>query len=52
MTLLTCRAVQQRLPAFYDRELPIPEQIAVESHVYGCPPCARELRALVYSALD
>ena len=46
MMLLTCRAVQQRLSAFYDRELPIPEQIAVESHVYGCPPCARELRSL------
>ena len=46
MTLLTCSAVRQRLPAFHDRELPISELIAVESHVQGCPPCARELRAL------
>lgn len=46
MMLLTCRSVQQRLPAFHDRELPIPELIAIESHVQGCPPCARELREL------
>ncbi len=46
MTLLTCRAVQHRLAAFHDRELPIPELIAVESHVQVCPPCARELRVL------
>ena len=25
MTLLTCVAVRRRLPAFYDRELPIPD---------------------------
>ena len=43
MTLLTCVAVRRRLPAFYDRELPIPDQIAVESHISGCPPCAGEL---------
>jgi hypothetical protein len=46
MTLLTCKSVQRRLPAFHDRELPIPELIAVESHVQACPPCARELREL------
>lgn len=46
MTLLTCAAVQRRLAAFHDRELPVREQIAIESHVEGCPPCARELRAL------
>ena len=33
MTLLTCAAVRRRLPAFYDRELPIPELIAIESHI-------------------
>lgn len=46
MTLLTCAAVRRRLAAFYDRELPVGEQIAIESHVAGCPPCARELRQL------
>ena len=46
MTILTCTAVQRRLPAFHDRELPIPELIAIENHVQECPPCLRELRAL------
>ncbi len=44
MTLLTCAAVRRRLMAFYDRELPVPELIAVEAHVHDCPPCARDLR--------
>jgi hypothetical protein len=46
MTLLTCRAVTRRLAAFHDRELPVPELIAIESHVHGCPPCASRLREL------
>src|SRR5688572_18564575 len=46
MTLFTCASVQRRLPAFYDRELPIPELIAIESHVHDCPPCAAALREL------
>jgi hypothetical protein len=46
MTLLTCAAVRRRLAAYYDRELPVAEQISVESHVKSCPPCTRELRAL------
>jgi hypothetical protein len=46
MTLLTCAAVRRRLPAFYDRELPIRELIDIEAHVKGCPPCARELAGL------
>ena len=46
MTLLTCAAVRRRLPAFYDRELPIPDLIAIESHVSDCPPCSGELREL------
>lgn len=46
MTLLTCSAVMRRLAAFYDRELPVGEMIAVESHVSGCPPCARELHTI------
>jgi len=46
MTLFTCASVQRRLPAFYDRELPISELIAIESHVHDCPPCAAALREL------
>lgn len=46
MTLLTCGAVRRRLPAFHDRELPIRDLIAIESHVADCPPCATELRGL------
>ena len=46
MTLLTCAAVRRRLAAFHDRELPVGEMIAVESHIKECPPCARELRDL------
>jgi hypothetical protein len=46
MTLLTCAAVRRRLAGYYDRELPVPELIAVEAHVKDCPPCSRELRAL------
>ncbi len=46
MTLLTCAAVRRRLPGFYDRELPVPELIAIEGHLHGCPPCARDLRQL------
>src|SRR6185436_9311615 len=40
MTLLTCATVRRRLPAFYDRELPISELIEIESHVTECRPCA------------
>ena len=46
MTLLTCTAVRRRLPAFYDRELPVSELIEIESHVSDCPPCASELHDL------
>ena len=46
MTLLTCTAARRRLPAFHDRELPVPELIAVESHVQECARCARELTEL------
>ena len=46
MTLLTCAAVRRRLPAFHDRELPIPELIAIESHVSDCPPCSSELKEM------
>jgi anti-sigma factor RsiW len=46
MTLLTCAAVRRRLPAFYDRELPVPELIAIEAHLGDCPPCLRDLREM------
>jgi anti-sigma factor RsiW len=46
MTLLTCTAVTRRLAAFHDRELPVPDMIAMEAHVKDCPPCARQLREL------
>jgi hypothetical protein len=46
MTLLTCSAVRRRLAAFYDRELPVTDLIAIEGHLKDCPPCARELREL------
>jgi hypothetical protein len=44
MTLMTCAAVRRRLHAFYDRELPVSDLIAVEAHLRDCPPCARDLR--------
>lgn len=44
MTVLSCAAVRRRLHAFYDHELPVREQIAIETHLQDCPPCARELR--------
>ena len=46
MTLLTCSAVRRRLPAFYDRELPVRELIAIETHVAACAPCTHELQGL------
>jgi hypothetical protein len=46
MMLLSCAAVRRRLTAFYDRELPVRELIAVETHLSECPPCGRELRDL------
>jgi hypothetical protein len=46
MTLLTCGAVRRRLPAFHDRELPIRDLIAIESHVAHCEGCGSELRGL------
>jgi hypothetical protein len=46
MRLLTCAAVRRRLAAFHDRELPVGELIAFESHIKDCPPCAGELAEL------
>jgi anti-sigma factor RsiW len=46
MTLLTCTAVRRRLEAFHDRELPVAELIALESHIKDCSGCDEELREL------
>jgi hypothetical protein len=46
MTLLTCQAVRRRLPAFHDRELPVPELIEIEAHVSDCAQCTHELHTL------
>lgn len=37
---LTCPAVADRLDSFVDGELPLPEQVAVESHLRWCRSCA------------
>jgi hypothetical protein len=47
MTVLTCSAVRQRLAAFYDGELPVPERISVQGHLNGCVACAGELNIFV-----
>ncbi len=47
MTVLTCSAVRRRLAAFYDGELPVGEQIAVQGHMNGCSACADELGVFV-----
>ncbi len=46
MTLMTCSSVRRRLQSFHDRELPVQDLIAVETHVGTCPPCARDLREI------
>lgn len=46
MMLMTCASVRRRLQCYHDRELPVRETIAIESHVSGCPPCARDLKNL------
>jgi Putative zinc-finger len=43
---LTCAAAQQMLQAFHDRELGIPDQIAVGAHVEWCDHCAASLAEL------
>jgi hypothetical protein len=43
MTGLTCAAVRQRLAAFHDDELDVPERIAVQGHVNRCDGCQKDL---------
>jgi Putative zinc-finger len=43
MKPLTCAATRRRLQAFHDRELAIPDQIAVGAHLEWCDQCALAL---------
>jgi hypothetical protein len=43
MKTLSCASTRQRLQAFHDRELAVPEHIAVRAHVEWCRRCARAL---------
>jgi Putative zinc-finger len=45
-TLLSCAAVRRRLDAYHDGELPVRDQIAVDAHLEGCPPCRAESEVL------
>lgn len=46
MKPLTCAAARRRLHAYHDRELPIPEQIALGAHLEWCDRCAAALADL------
>jgi hypothetical protein len=46
MKVLTCTATRRRLHAYYDKELPIADQIAVSAHVEWCDECAADLAEL------
>jgi len=46
MKALTCVATRRRLHAYHDRELAIPEQIAVGAHLEWCDRCAASLAEL------
>jgi hypothetical protein len=46
MKPLTCAATRQRLHAFYDGELSVADQIAVQGHVHWCDACAATLEEL------
>ena len=41
-----CADVRNRLQAFHDRELPVPDQIAVQGHVRACPECGDSVEGL------
>lgn len=43
MKTLSCASARRRLQAFHDRELAVPEYIAVSAHVEWCRRCARTL---------
>ena len=46
MRPLTCTATRRRLHAFYDGELPVADQIAVQAHMDWCDACAATLEDL------
>lgn len=46
MNVLRCPAVERRLAAFHDGELPVADRVAVAHHLQTCPPCAQEAEAL------
>lgn len=46
MKPLSCVATRRRLSAFYDGELPVADQVAVDAHVRRCRACADELAGL------
>jgi hypothetical protein len=46
MRPLTCAATTRRLQAYYDGELPIADQIAVDAHLDWCDACAEALEDL------
>ncbi|MEW5980836.1 MAG: zf-HC2 domain-containing protein [Acidobacteriota bacterium] len=47
MKALACSAVRARLSAFHDGELPVGEQVLVESHLRICRSCASEAAEFV-----
>ncbi len=46
MTTRTCRATRRVLEAYHDGELPVEEQVAIQSHLRHCESCAAERRWL------
>ena len=46
MNRLSCVGVRRRLSAFHDGELPVEEQVAVESHLRACRGCAADAASL------
>jgi Putative zinc-finger len=46
MKPLSCVATRRRLSAFYDGELPMGEQVAVDAHLRRCEGCTGELTGL------
>lgn len=46
MSALTCRETRRLLAPYHDGELPLDQQVAVQSHLRGCPQCREERRRL------
>jgi anti-sigma factor RsiW len=43
---MNCKAVQNRLSAYLDRELPADDMAAMRAHIHECDACREEERAL------